>query len=42
MQIRENPPGSHYGLVLQEVLLLDAESKMRLEADPLTEERPSQ
>jgi hypothetical protein len=37
MQLRENPPGSHYGLVLQEVLLLDREMEKRLTNDTSNE-----
>jgi hypothetical protein len=32
--IREHPPGSHYGLVLQEVILLDRNSEARYQANP--------
>jgi hypothetical protein len=35
MQMKENPPGSHYGLVLQEVLLLDRKTENRLRGKPM-------
>jgi len=34
MKIRSNPPGSHYGLVLQEMLLLDKKGYETLKANP--------
>ena len=30
VEVRENPPGSHYGLVLQEVKLLDKKTYLKI------------
>lgn len=37
MKIKENPPGSHYGLVLQELLLLDVQKLNQLKSNPRPE-----